>query len=141
MEKDADIKQIKTPYLAVDIIIRYKGGIVLINRKYEPFGWALPGGLVDYGESVEIAAVREAKEETNLDIRLVKQFHVYSDPKRDKRSHAVSVVFIAEGKGDLMAGDDAADARVVMENDIPELCFDHNKILIDYYNDKDYERY
>ncbi|MBS3122829.1 NUDIX hydrolase [Candidatus Woesearchaeota archaeon] len=131
--------QQKSPILTVDIIIRYKGGIVLVNRKYPPKDWALPGGHVDYGETVEYAAIREAKEETNLDVELVKQFHVYSDPKRSPKEHKVTVVFIANGKGELKAGDDADDANVFGEGDIlklPKLCSDHNQILLDYYNDR-----
>ena len=129
----------KTPNLTVDIIIRYKGGIVIIKRKYEPKGWALPGGYVDYGESCEMAAIREAKEETNLNIQLIKQFHVYSDPKRDPKKHNVTVVFIAEGKGELKPGDEVNDMEIVMEDNIPELCFDHNEIVMDYFNNNDFE--
>ena len=134
-------KEYKNPKISVDIIIRHKGGIVLIKRGIPPFGWALPGGHVDYGETVEAAAVREAKEETNLDIKLVKQLKVYSDPKRDPRWHCIAVAFIAEGNGELKAGDDAAEGKVVMENEIPGLCFDHNQILMDYFNDWNYEKY
>ncbi len=101
----------KTPYLTVDIIIeRQKDGrkqIVLVKRKNPPHGWALPGGFVDYGETVEEAAVREAREETGLDVRLKRQFHVYSDPSRDPRLHTVSVVFIAEADGEPQGADDA----------------------------------
>jgi len=126
------MKDIVTPYLTVDIIIKYKGGIVLINRKYKPYGWALPGGFVNYGERVEEAAIREAKEETSLNIKLEKQFHVYSDPKRDPRMHTVSVVFVATGKGKLRASDDAKEANVFSPDKVPELCFDHNRIIEDF---------
>ena len=92
---------IQTPLLTVDIIIRYQDGIVLIERKNPPPGWALPGGFVDVGESLEEAAIREAKEETSLDVTLVEQFHAYSKPGRDPRFHTVTMVFIADGKGTL----------------------------------------
>ena len=123
----------RNPYLTVDIIIRVQGGIVLIKRKNPPLGWALPGGFVDYGESLEAAAMREAREETGLRICLVRQMHTYSDPKRDPRHHTVSTVFIAEGAGVLRAGDDAAKARVFDPADLPKpLVFDHAQILSDY---------
>jgi 8-oxo-dGTP diphosphatase len=124
------------PRLAVDIIIQYKEGIVIIERKYDPKGFAIPGGFVEYGETVEQAAIREAKEETNLDIKLVRQFHTYSDPKRDPRHHTVSVVFIAKASGDLKAGDDAKQAHIFLLNNIPNLCFDHNQIIEDFKNNK-----
>jgi 8-oxo-dGTP diphosphatase len=114
----------------VDLIIRYKGGIILIRRKNPPLGWALPGGMVEPEESLEDAAVREAREETGLDIRLDRQMHTYSDPARDERFHAITTVFIAEGKGKLKAG----DIMIVPVERAPKLCFDHNKILIDYEN-------
>lgn len=120
--------------MTVDMIIRYKGGIVLVKRKYEPLGWAMPGGIVEPDETLEHAAVREAKEETNLDIRLIRQLHTYSDPKRDKRWHSITTVFIAEGEGELIAGDDAADALVFNIDSLPELAFDHKQILMDYHN-------
>ena len=125
------------PLLTVDIIIRYKGGIVLVDRAKEPFGWSIPGGFVDYGETVEQAAKREAKEETNLDIDIDRQFHVYSDPKRDPRgTHSVTVAIIANGRGTLKAGDDAKDAEVFsLDQPLPKLAFDHNKILQDYMNE------
>src|SRR3989338_4297041 len=102
----------KGPPLTVDIIISYKKGIVLIERKNKPFGWALPGGFVDYGEPVEHAAVREVREETNLKLKNLKQFHVYSDPKRDSRHHTVTVVFTADGSGKLRAQDDAKNIKI-----------------------------
>src|SRR5512147_353628 len=108
-------REIKTPLLTVDIIIRYGVGIVLIERKNPPFGWALPGGFVDIGESLEDAAVREAKEETSLDVTLVEQFHAYSKPGRDPRFHTASIVFIADGNGILVGKDDACEAAVFGE--------------------------
>lgn len=126
------------PILSVDIIIRHKGGIVLINRAKEPLGWAIPGGFVDFGETVEQAAIREAKEETNLDIQFLRQMHVYSDPKRDPRgTHTITLVFVAEGRGTLKAADDAAEAEVFsLDQPLPKLVFDHNKILQDYVNEE-----
>ena len=124
------------PRLAADIIIQYKEGIVIIERKYKPEGFAIPGGFVEYGETVEQAAIREAKEETNLDIKLVRQFHTYSDPKRDPRHHTVSVVFIASASGQLKAGDDAKQAHIFPLNNIPNLCFDHNQIIEDFKNNR-----
>jgi ADP-ribose pyrophosphatase YjhB (NUDIX family) len=125
----------RNPIPTVDIIIEYKGGIVLIKRKNEPVGWAIPGGFVDYGETLESAAVREAKEETNLDVELIRQFHTYSDPKRDPRRHTISTVFIAKGYGELKPGDEALEAGVFTEANLPEpIVFDHKEILRDYFS-------
>lgn len=124
----------KNPIPTCDVIIEYKGGIVLIKRKNPPPGWAIPGGFVDYGESVEQAAVREAREETGLDVRLVRQFHTYSAPDRDARFHTISTVYIAKGEGELSAGDDAQEAGVFTRDRLPdELAFDHENILKDYF--------
>ena len=126
--------EIKTPLLTVDIIIRYQDGIVLIERKNPPPGWALPGGFVDVGESLEEAAIREAKEETSLDVTLIKQFHAYSKPGRDPRFHTVTMVFIADGKGTLKGCDDARKAAVFTEETIPaQIAFDHSEILAGYF--------
>ncbi|MBN2367437.1 NUDIX hydrolase [Candidatus Woesearchaeota archaeon] len=119
------------PGISVDIIIQYSGGIVLVKRKNPPFGWALPGGFVEAGESLEEAAVREAKEETNLKIDLQRQLHAYSDPGRDPRQHVITVAYIAKGTGYLIAGDDAKEAEVFKINELPKLVFDHEKILAD----------
>ncbi len=125
----------RNPLPAVDIIIRYRGGIILIKRKNPPYGWALPGGFVDYGESLEEAAVREAREETGLHVKLLRQFHSYSDPSRDPRQHTVSTVFLAEASGNAEAGDDAAELDVYGEGNLPEpIAFDHSKILNDYFS-------
>ncbi len=122
------------PVPTVDIIIEIDGGIILIKRKNPPYGWALPGGFIDYGESAESAAVREAKEETNLDITQLKQFHVYSDPERDPRFHTITVVFIARAKGRPRAKDDAIEIGIYNKNNLPEdIAFDHKKILNDYF--------
>jgi ADP-ribose pyrophosphatase YjhB (NUDIX family) len=119
----------------VDVIIELGDGIVLIKRKNPPFGWALPGGFVDYGESLEAAAIREAREETSLDVRLVSQLGAYSDPRRDPRHHTISVVFVAEADGRLRAADDAAEAGVFDRETLPEsMAFDHAKILQDYFD-------
>ena len=124
---------IKTPFLTVDIIIRFQDGIVLIERKNPPPGWALPGGFVDVGESLEEAAIREAKEETSLDVTLIEQFHAYSKPGRDPRFHTVTMVFIADGTGILKGRDDARKAEVFTESTLPvQIAFDHGDIINDY---------
>jgi ADP-ribose pyrophosphatase YjhB (NUDIX family) len=126
---------VRNPAPTADIIIEYKGGIVLIKRKNEPVGWALPGGFVDYGESLEAAAVREAKEETGLDVELKRQFHTYSDPSRDTRQHTITTVYVATGQGTLEAGDDAGQAEVFTQSSLPDdIVFDHKNILDDYFN-------
>jgi len=126
------------PYVTVDAIIELAEGLVIIQRSNPPFGWALPGGFVDYGESLEDAVVREAKEETNLDLTEVQQFHTYSDPQRDPRFHTVGTVFIAKAKGTPKAGDDAAGLKVIKLNEIKNIdfAFDHKKILGDYLKTK-----
>jgi len=131
-------KTFRNPLLTVDIIIEMPdGGIVLIERKNQPLGWALPGGFVDYGESVESAAVREASEETCLAVQLIEQFHVYSDPNRDARHHTVSIVFIAAADGTPTGGDDAKVARKFGANETPApLVFDHERILREYFHYK-----
>ncbi len=122
----------RNPAPTVDIIIEIEDQIVLIERKNPPFGWALPGGFVDYGESFEEAARREAKEETGLDVHLLRQLHTYSDPKRDPRQHTVSTVFIARASGTPTGGDDAKTARLYRLDALPPLAFDHASILADY---------
>lgn len=130
-------RETRSPRLTVDILIRIDGSsdrIVLIKRKFPPHGWAIPGGFVDWGETLEAAAVREALEETSLRVRLVRQFHVYSDPSRDPRGHTVSVVFLAGADETPRAGDDAGEARVFRREDLPSpLVFDHAQILDDYF--------
>lgn len=124
----------RRPFTTVDAIIEIGGGVVLIERSNPPFGWALPGGFVDYGESLEEAVMREAKEETGLELSELRQFHTYSDPKRDPRFHVIGTVFTAKGKGKPAAGDDAASLKVVKPEDMDkiEFAFDHKKILEDY---------
>lgn len=125
----------RNPVPTVDIIIQLaSGSIVLIERANPPYGWALPGGYVDYGESLEVAAIREAKEETSLDIELLGQFHTYSDPGRDSRQHNISTVFIARSDGSPKGASDARRAEVFFENSLPvPLVFDHSQILKDYF--------
>lgn len=124
----------KNPVPTVDIIIEIRGGIVLIERKNEPHGWALPGGFAEYGESLEQTAIREAREETGLNIRLVGQLHTYSEPGRDPRLHTTSTVFIATAEGEPKAGDDAGKAVIFAKEELPPLVFDHNKIVADYFS-------
>lgn len=127
----------RNPLLTVDIIIEINDGIVLIERKNPPYGWALPGGFVDYGESLETAAVREAKEETCLDIKLTGQFHTYSSPDRDPRHHCVSTVFIAQASGIPKPEDDAKNAKIFNKQSLPaNMAFDHKQIIDDYYQYK-----
>jgi 8-oxo-dGTP diphosphatase len=130
-------KQFKNPLPTTDAVISGPDGrVVLILRKNEPRGWALPGGFVDQGEELGAACRREAKEETNLDVELVAQLFTYSDPRRDPRKHTISTVYACSAKGGtLQAGDDAVDARWFAESGIPwnDLCFDHSEILHDYF--------
>ena len=108
-------------------------GIVLIERKNEPRGWALPGGFVDYGEPLSVAARREAREETGLDVELIEQFHTYSNPERDPRQHTQSTVFLARATGAPVGADDASRAEVFAVDALPDdLVFDHQQILDDY---------
>jgi len=133
------IEVYNNPIPTVDIIIEIESkGIVLIKRKNLPYGWAIPGGFVDYGESLEEAAVREAKEETNLDVKKIRQFHTYSDPKRDPRHHSISTVYIAKAKGIPRAKDDALEIGIFNESNLPdEIAFDHRAILKDYFMKKE----
>lgn len=126
----------RNPIPTTDIIIRHDAGIVLIKRKNPPLGWALPGGFIDYGETAESAAKREAKEETGLDIFDLQLFGVYSEPGRDPRHHTISVVFRAVSDNMMaIAGDDAAEVGVFLEGRTPyPLMFDHGRILQDYFH-------
>ena len=127
------VRSYRNPVPTVDIIIEREEGIILIERRNEPAGWALPGGFVDYGESVEQAAVREAREETGMAISNLALLGVYSDPGRDTRLHTISTVFVARGHGLPRAGDDAAALKVFPVTALPSpLCFDHRRILDDY---------
>ncbi len=131
----SEIEVFKNPVPTVDVIIELEGKrVILIKRKNPPYGWAIPGGFVDYGESLEEAAVREAKEETHLDVELVRQFHTYSDPNRDPRYHTISIVYIAKGKGTPQADDDALEIGIFSESDLPgKIAFDHRSILSAYF--------
>ncbi len=125
----------RNPVPTVDIIIRAEGGVVLIERRNPPFGWALPGGFIDYGESAENAAAREAKEETSLDVKELRLFGVYSDPDRDPRHHTLTVVFTGRGEGQPKAADDALRLGVFGPENLPEnIAFDHAKILRDFFS-------
>ncbi len=128
-------REFRNPAPTADIIIELgNGAIVLIDRKNPPHGWAIPGGFIDYGESAEAAAVREAKEETSLDVTLLEQFHTYSSPGRDPRKHTITIVFIASASGIPEAADDAAAVVVAREDSLPSpLAFDHDRVLADYF--------
>lgn len=129
----AAVKSYRNPFPTVDIIIEVSGKIVLIERKNEPFGWALPGGFVDYGESLEMAAVREAREETSLEVHDLRLIGCYSDPGRDSRQHNISSVFAATADAAPVGGDDAARAALFSLQQLPvPLCFDHDRIIRDY---------
>ena len=128
-----ETKRLITPLLAVDAVILFQDGIVLIKRDQPPFvgSYALPGGFVEVGETVEAAALREGREETGLVIDLLGLVGIYSDPARDPRGHVVSVAFLAWGSGELLAGSDARSAHVFPLQSLPSLAFDHDKIISD----------
>lgn len=135
MQKNNETRR---PRVAVDAIIEVPGGIVIIERLNEPFGWAIPGGFVDYNESLEDAVEREMKEETNLELEDLKQFHAYSTPGRDPRFHTIGIVFTAKGKGTPKAGDDAKSLKIIRQSDLDTIpfAFDHKQILADYFASK-----
>ncbi len=125
----------RNPVPTVDVIVEREEGIVLIKRKNPPYGWALPGGFVEYGESLEEAARREIKEETNLQVKQLRQFHAYSDPARDPRFHTITTVFIGKGEGEPRAADDAQELKISKKNTLPSrMAFDHKQILEDYFS-------
>jgi ADP-ribose pyrophosphatase YjhB (NUDIX family) len=130
-----EIEIYRNPIPTVDIIIEIESKrIILIKRKNPPYGWAMPGGFVDYGESLEEAALREAKEETSLEVERLRQFHTYSDPQRDPRHHSISTVYVAKGTGKPCAKDDAIEIGIFTESSLPdEIAFDHRAILSDYF--------
>jgi 8-oxo-dGTP diphosphatase len=123
----------KTPHLAADAVILFHNGIVLIKRDNPPYQgcFALPGGFVEIGETVEDAVQREAKEETGLVIELLGLVGIYSDPGRDPRGHVVSAAFLASGSGELVSGSDARSVEVISINCLPHLAFDHDRIISD----------
>jgi ADP-ribose pyrophosphatase YjhB (NUDIX family) len=122
------------PRPTVDVIIEVDGGVVLIRRRHPPEGWAIPGGFIDTGERAEEAARREMREETSLDVELIELLGVYSDPQRDARGHTISSVYVGRARGKPRAADDAADAGVFTESNLPQpLAFDHAAILTDYF--------
>ena len=124
---------ILTPLLAVDAVILFQKGIVLIKRDRPPFAgsYALPGGFVEIGETVEAAVIREAREETGLFIELLGLVGIYSNPARDPRGHVVSAAFLANGRGQLLASSDARSAHAFALQSLPPLAFDHEKIISD----------
>jgi 8-oxo-dGTP diphosphatase len=123
----------RNPVPTVDILILIDGGVVLIRRKNPPFGWALPGGFMDEGETCEAAAIREAKEETGLDVDLENLLYVYSDPARDPRKHTITIAFTATATGTPIGMDDALEARIFSLEELPSgIVFDHARILSDY---------
>jgi len=125
---------VRNPLPTVDLIIEFDDGIILIKRKNPPDGWALPGGFVEYGESIESASIREAREETGLDVELVRQFHTYSAPKRDPRHHTITTVFVARAHGRPLAGDDAKEIGIFRRENLPDqIAFDHRDIINDYF--------
>ncbi|MDP8205960.1 MAG: NUDIX hydrolase [Candidatus Electryonea clarkiae] len=125
------------PFPTVDVIIRYESGVVLIKRKNPPYGWAIPGGFVNYNESTETTAVREMREETGLELKNLELFTVRSNPARDPRFHTITVIYTADGIGEIVAGDDAAEAHVFHFDKLPEkMAFDHRDILDEYCNVK-----
>jgi 8-oxo-dGTP diphosphatase len=133
----AIVDRYRNPFPTVDLIIRIGDHVVLIERRNPPHGWALPGGFVDYGETLEEAAMREAKEEAALEVDNLQQFRAYSDPGRDPRQHNISFVFTAQAQGLPRAGDDALSVRLFAVDALPSpLCFDHRQILEDYRSGK-----
>ena len=122
------------PYVTVDVLIERPEGLVVIERSNPPYGLALPGGFVDYGESLETAARREAKEETHLDLVDLRQMHTFSDPSRDPRFHTVTTVFIARGEGVAQSGDDAQGLKIIPYAELlaQTYAFDHKNIIEEY---------
>ncbi|MFA6149370.1 MAG: NUDIX hydrolase [bacterium] len=127
----------RNPLPTADVVIEVGDRVVLVRRKYPPPGWAIPGGFVETGETVESAAVREALEETGLRVTLTALLGVYSDPARDARHHTISTVYVGRADGEPSGGDDAAEARLFGEGDLPSpIAFDHARILADYFRFK-----
>ncbi|MBN2407564.1 MAG: NUDIX hydrolase [Elusimicrobia bacterium] len=128
-----DLRNSPFPLCTIDVIIRVGDKILLVRRKYPPMGWALPGGFVEKGETLEDAARREAREETGMELEGLSQFHAYSDPSRDSRFHSISVVFSAAGKGSPAAASDAERIGLFDKDSIPDdMAFDHKDIILDF---------
>ncbi|MBN1290940.1 MAG: NUDIX hydrolase [Candidatus Latescibacteria bacterium] len=126
-------EQYKNPKPTADVIVEINGKILLIKRKNPPYGWAIPGGFIDYGESAEDAALLEIKEETGIELSRITQFRCYSAPDRDPRSHTITVVFIAQSQEQPIAGDDALETGLFEQDNLPSpIVFDHAEILRDY---------
>ena len=125
------IETYRNPFPAADVLILREGRVLLIRRRNPPPGWALPGGFIDYGETAEAAAIREAKEETGLTVTKLTLFDVRSDPARDPRFHTLTMVYRAEVEGEVAAGDDAAEARWFAVDALPEeMAFDHREVIV-----------
>lgn len=123
----------KGPRLTVDAVVVREGRLLMVRRRWPPPGWALPGGFVDRGETVEQAVGRETLEETGLRVTRLRQLHAYSDPRRDPRHHTVGIVFEVECEGEPVAGDDAAECRFFAFDELPaEIAFDHRAIVADF---------
>ena len=132
------MSEYRNPAPTVDIIIEVGDRFVMIERENEPHGWALPGGFVDYGEPVERAAIREAREETGLEVSLQRLLYVFSDPSRDPRKHTMSSVFIGSAEGIPVGDDDARRADLFSRDELPDtICFDHGRILECYFRYRD----
>ncbi len=129
----APVAEFRNPAPTVDAVILLPGDrVVLVRRRNPPHGWAIPGGFVDDGEPLAVAAAREAEEETGLSVTLLEQFHSYSDPARDPRRHTISTVFLARAEGEPRGGDDAAEARAFAWDALPSpIVFDHREVLGD----------
>ena len=130
-------EEYRNPKVAVDVIVDIGGKVLLVKRRNPPYGWALPGGYIEYGESAEDAAVRELREEAGIGLDRLAQFHTYSDQARDPRSHIITIVFTATSAETPVAGDDAAEAGLFGERELPSLlAFDHGRILTDYFRSR-----
>jgi ADP-ribose pyrophosphatase YjhB (NUDIX family) len=126
-------REYRGPRVSADVIVTIGGKILLVKRRNPPYGWAIPGGFIEYGESAEDAAARELREETGIGLEDLAQFHVYSEPGRDPRFHTVTVVFTATSSDTPIAGDDAAEISLFNPDELPSpLAFDHGQILEDY---------
>jgi len=128
----AVVKTWQRPAVTVDVLVQVGGKLVLVYRRNEPINWALPGGYVDYGERLDLAARREVLEETNLELVSLEQFHTYSAPDRDARQHSISTVFLGRAEGEPKAGDDAEQVALMALDEIPHpLAFDHTQMVRD----------